>query len=170
MESAKNEKTSQTLTGRVALVTGANTGIGLVTARELAKLGAHVFIACRSADKAQPAVQEIQSATGNQQVEALSLELGDLTSVRRCAQSFLDRGLPLHLLINNAGVAGARGATSSGFELAFGVNHVGHFLLTALLCERIKDSGPARIVTVASEAHYRATASTGKRFVSRPRR
>ena len=65
-----------------------------------------------------------------------------------CAQAFLARGLPLHLLINNAGVAGARGSTRSGFELAFGVNHVGHFLLTQLLLERIKASAPARIVTV----------------------
>jgi NAD(P)-dependent dehydrogenase (short-subunit alcohol dehydrogenase family) len=67
---------------------------------------------------------------------------------------FLDRGLPLHLLINNAGLAGARGLTRSGFELAFGVNHMGHFVLTQLLTERIKSSAPARIVTVASTAHY----------------
>ena len=146
------------LAGRVALVTGANTGIGLVTARELATRGAHVFIACRTAERAQPALEHIRAASGNQQVEALPLELGDLASVRQCAQAFLARGLPLHLLINNAGLAGQRGFTVSGFELAFGVNHVGHFLLTQLLLERISASAPARIVTVASRAHARVAA------------
>ena len=143
------------LSGRVALVTGANTGIGLVTARELAALGAHVFIACRSAQRAQPALDQIRAAVAGAQVEALPLDLGDFDSVRACAQMFLVRGLPLHLLVNNAGLAGARGFTQSGFELAFGVNHMGHFLLTQLLLERIQSSAPARIVTVASRAHYR---------------
>lgn len=145
------------MSGRVALITGANTGIGLVTARELARQGAHLFIACRSAARARPALEQIRAASGSAQVEALDLDLGDLASVRRCAQAFLARGLPLHLLINNAGLAGARGLTASGFELAFGVNHLGHFLLTELLLERIRASAPARIVTVASRAHYRAT-------------
>ncbi len=145
----------QTLSGRVALVTGANTGIGLVTARELARQGAHVFIACRSAERAQPALAQIRAASANPQVEALALDLGDFASVRRCAKTFLARGLPLHLLVNNAGLAGTRGFTASGFELAFGVNHMGHFLLTQLLRERITASAPARIVTVASRAHTR---------------
>jgi retinol dehydrogenase-12 len=143
------------LAGRIALVTGANTGIGLVTARELVQRGARVFIACRSAVRAEPALESIRSATGRT-VEVLPLDLGDLNSVRKCAEQFLSRGLPLHLLINNAGLAGRRGLTQSGFELAFGVNHLGHFLLTQLLLERIQRSAPARIVTVASEAHYRA--------------
>jgi NAD(P)-dependent dehydrogenase (short-subunit alcohol dehydrogenase family) len=147
---------NNTLRGRVALVTGANTGIGLVTARELAAQGAQVFMACRSVERAQAALDTIRSNTGGPKPEALALDLGAFDSVRRCAQSFLARGLPLHLLINNAGLAGARGLTPSGFELAFGVNHMGHFLLTQLLLERIKGSGPARIVTVASKAHYRA--------------
>ena len=143
------------LSGRVALVTGANTGIGLVTARELARRGAHVFIACRSAARAQPALETIRAASGNPQVEALALDLGDLASVRECAATFLARGLPLHLLVNNAGLAGSRGFTASGFELAFGVNHMGHFLLTQLLLERLQACSPARIVTVASRAHTR---------------
>jgi retinol dehydrogenase 12 len=147
---------SQSLADRVALITGANTGIGFVTARELARLGAHVFIACRSAERGKAAVAELRAATGSDEVELLSLDLSDLASVQRCAQAFLARGLPLHLLINNAGLAGARGLTKSGFELAFGTNHVGHFLLTQLLLERIRSSAPARIVTVASKAHYRA--------------
>ena len=143
------------MSGKVALITGANTGIGLVTARELARHGAHVFIACRSAVRAQPALDRIRAASGDSQVEALALDLGDFASVRECASTFLARGLPLHLLVNNAGLAGTRGFTASGFELAFGVNHMGHFLLTQLLLERLRASAPARIVTVASRAHTR---------------
>lgn len=150
-------KTAQTLAGRVALITGANTGIGLVTARELAARGAHVFIACRSIEKGQAAADEIRNATGNAKVEVLALDLGDFASVRHCAKIFLARDLPLHLLINNAGLAGAKGLTKSGFELAFGTNHLGPFLLTQLLLERVKLSAPARIVTVASRAHIRVS-------------
>ena len=156
MLAAMTQTTPNTLAGQVALVTGANTGIGRVTARELARRGAHVFIACRSAQRAQPVVDEIRAATGSVTVELLSLDLGDLASVRACAQAFLARELPLHLLINNAGIAGAKGSSASGFELAFGVNHVGHFLLTQLLLDCLKNSAPARIVTVSSQAHYRA--------------
>jgi NAD(P)-dependent dehydrogenase (short-subunit alcohol dehydrogenase family) len=144
---------SKPLAGRVALVTGANTGIGQVTARELARQGATVFIAGRSLARTQPALDEINRLAGGAKAEWLALDLGDFESVRQCAAVFLARGLPLHLLINNAGFAGARGLTKSGFELAFGVNHLGHFLLTQLLAERIKDSAPARIVTVASRVH-----------------
>jgi retinol dehydrogenase-12 len=140
--------------GRVALITGANTGIGLVTACKLAAQGVRVFIACRSAERAQPALELIRASERNAQVEFLPLDLGNFDSVRQCAQLFLARGLPLHLLVNNAGLAGSRGFTDSGFELAFGVNHMGHFLLTQLLLDRIKASAPARIVTVASKAHY----------------
>ena len=149
--------TTQTLTDRVVLVTGANTGIGLVTARELAARGAHVFIACRSVEKGQAAVDDIRKATGNEKVELLALDLGDFASIRACADQFLSRNLPLHLLINNAGLAGAKGVTKSGFELAFGTNHIGPFLLTQLLLNRIKLSAPARIVTVASRAHTRVS-------------
>ena len=147
----------QSLTGRVALITGANTGIGLVTARELAARGAHVFIACRSVEKGKAGVDEIRKTVGNGQVEVLALDLGDFDSVRQCAKAFLARDLPLHLLINNAGLAGAKGMTKSGFELAFGTNHLGPFLLTELLLDRIRQSAPARIVTVASRAHIRVS-------------
>ncbi len=149
---------ADSLAGRVALVTGANTGIGLVTARELCARGARVFIACRSEASGQAALGTIRQAVAGAQVELLPLDLGDLASVRRCAAAFLANNLPLHLLVNNAGLAGAKGLTASGFELAFGTNHVGHFLLTQLLLERIKASAPARIVTVASRAHYRVPA------------
>ncbi len=147
---------SSPLNERVVLITGGNTGIGLATARELACRGAHVFVACRSAEKARVAVDDIRRSSGNQRIEALELDLANLDSVRRCARELLAREMPLHVLINNAGLAGARGLTASGFELAFGVNHVGHFLLTHLLLDRLKESAPARIVTVASKAHYGA--------------
>jgi len=156
MLAAMTPQNTKPLAGRVALVTGANTGIGRVTARELARQGAHVFIACRSAERAKPVVDEIRAIDGNAKVDVLPLDLGDFDSVRQCAQAFLARNLPLHLLINNAGLAGASGLTKSGFELAFGTNHMGHFLLTQLLMDRLKASAPARIVTVASKAHYRA--------------
>ena len=148
---------AQSLTGRVALITGANTGIGLATARELAARGVHVCIACRSLEKGQAAVDDIRHTTGNEKVEKLALDLGDFASIRACAQAFRARDLPLHLLINNAGLAGAKGITQSGFELAFGTNHLGHFLFTQLLLDRIKSSAPARIVTVSSRAHIRVS-------------
>lgn len=140
--------------GRVALITGANTGIGLVAARELARAGARVFIACRSQAKADEAIAIIARETG-QTVENIPLDLADFASVRQAAAAFLARDLPLHLLINNAGLAGQRGLTRDGFELTFGTNHLGHFLFTGLLWPRLKQSAPARIVTVASRAHAR---------------
>ncbi len=152
---------AQPLHGRVALITGANTGIGLVTARELCRQGAQVFIACRSNPLGQTALQSIRSAVPDAKLDLLPLDLGNLDSVRACAAAFLAHGLPLHLLVNNAGLAGARGLTASGFELAFGTNHIGHFVLTQLLLERIKQSAPARIVTVGSRAHFRAPAHAG---------
>ena len=142
--------------GRTFLVTGATGGIGLVTARELASRGATVYITARSADKGRRTLDELAAATGSDRLHALELELGELDSVRACARAFLATGAPLHGLINNAGLAGGRGMTPSGFELAFGTNHVGAFLLTELLTERLVQSAPARVVNVASEGHYRA--------------
>ncbi len=141
----------------MALITGANTGIGRVTALELARTGTHVFLACRSLQRTQAVLDQIRAAVPGAQVEWLALDLADLDSVRACAAAFLARGLPLQLLINNGGIAGARGLTKQGFELAFGINHMGHFLLTQLLLERIQASKPARIVTVASRAHKRVS-------------
>jgi retinol dehydrogenase-12 len=142
------------LRGKVALVTGANTGIGRVTARELARRGAEVFVACRSAERTEPVLSALRAETGGT-LHFIELELGDLASVRRAAREFLATAKPLHLLINNAGVAGPRGKTASGFELAFGTNHIGPFLFTLLLAPRMVASAPARIVTVASRAHKR---------------
>jgi NAD(P)-dependent dehydrogenase (short-subunit alcohol dehydrogenase family) len=144
------------LDGRTFLVTGANTGIGKEAVRALAARGARVFLACRSESSGRRAIDEIAAQTGNRSLELLSLDLGDLDSVRRCAEAFLTAGEPLHVLINNAGLAGARGMTASGFELAFGTNHVGHFLLTTRLLDALGDGAPRRVVTVASKSHYQA--------------
>ena len=144
------------LSGRTFLITGANTGIGYATATDLADRGGRVYLACRSEQKGQAAVAAIVAATGNEAVTFLPLDLGDLASVRECARQFLARGEPLHVLINNGGVAGARGITADGFELAFGVNHLGHFALTAALLDCLAASAPARVVTVSSDAHCQA--------------
>ena len=144
------------LEGRTFLVTGANSGIGKETARALAGRGARVLLACRSEAAGRRALAEISAQTGNRSLELLALDLGDLASVRRCADMFLATGEPLHVLVNNAGLAGARGMSASGFEIAFGTNHVGPFLLTSLLLDRLRSSAPARIVNVASVAHYSA--------------
>lgn len=143
------------LDGRHILITGANTGIGLATAEALAERGATLYLAGRSAEKTQPVVEALRAA-GAAQVEFLPLDLGDLDSVRACAQAFLDLEVPLHVLIANAGLAGTKGHTKSGFELAFGVNHVGHALFVRLLLDKLKASAPARVVMVASKAHYKA--------------
>ena len=145
------------LDGRTLLVTGANTGIGKEITRALAARGARVLLACRSQEQGRRAVDEITAQTGNHRLELLALDLGDLASVRACAQEVLARDEPLHVLINNAGLAGGHGMTTSGFEVAFGTNHVGPFLLTSLLLERLRASAPARVVNVASAAHYAAT-------------
>ena len=143
------------LEGKTFLVTGANTGIGKETVRGLAAAGARVFMAGRSEEKTRPVIAEIANQTGNDQLQFLPLDLGDLASVRACAEAFLARDQPLHGLINNAGLAGQQGLTQSGFELAFGTNYVGPFLLTNLLLDCLRQSAPARIVNVASEGHYR---------------
>ena len=141
----------------MALVTGANSGIGRVTAIELALRGFHVFLACRDAGKAAEVLREIaQRSASSAKAEFIALDLADLDSVRRCAQAFIARQLPLHLLVNNAGLGGQKGLTASGFELAFGVCHVGHFLLTRLLLDRLKEAAPSRVVVVASRAHRHA--------------
>src|SRR5436305_11666809 len=144
------------LAGRTFLVTGANTGIGRATAEGLARRGGRVYVASRSPEKGAAAVASIRASTGNDAVEYLPLDLADLDSVRACAASFLARDEPLHVLVNNAGVVRTRGLTSQGFELMFGVNHLGHFVLTNALLGCLEASAPARVVTVASDAHYGA--------------
>ena len=141
---------------KTILITGANTGIGEATARALAADGHRLYLACRSEAKTLPVIADITAATGNADVHFLALDLGRFASVRECAAAFLALDVPLDVLINNAGVAGQRGLTEDGFELAFGINHLGHFLLTQLLLGPLKASAPARVVTVSSRSHYDA--------------
>lgn len=146
--------------GKCVLITGANAGIGEVTARELVRAGAEVILACRSLDRGKAAAERMAEATGKSAPEVMHLDLSNLQSVRRCADAFLESGRALHVLINNAGLAGQKGITEDGFELAFGVNHLGHFLFTHLLKNALAraatDDTPARVVNVASRAHKRA--------------
>ncbi len=143
------------LSGRTFLVTGGNTGIGLATATALAGRGGRVHVACRSRQKGEAAVAAIVAAHGRDAARFLPLDLADLASVRASAQEFLSLRESLHVLINNAGVAGQRGLTKDGFELMFGVNHLGHFALTTALLDRLTED-KARIVNVSSDAHYAA--------------
>lgn len=144
------------LDGRTVLITGASTGIGRATAAALAARGATLILAGRSEERTRAAIAQIAAATGSDRLSFVGLDLGDLSSVRACAQTVLAGDRPLHVLINNAGLAGRRGLTADGFELAFGTNHVGPFLLTALLLDRLRAGAPSRIVNVASDAHYGA--------------
>jgi dehydrogenase/reductase SDR family protein 13 len=145
------------LAGRTFLVTGGNAGVGYATAIDLARRGGRVHIAGRSKEKCEAAVASIKAETGSDQVFAVLLDLANLDSVRAGAQAFLGLGEPLHVLINNAGVGGQRGLTSDGFEIHFGVNHLGHFLLTEELLPHIVAGGPgSRIVVVSSDSHYQA--------------
>jgi NAD(P)-dependent dehydrogenase (short-subunit alcohol dehydrogenase family) len=137
---------------RLAIVTGANSGIGLVTARELARAGARVIMACRDIDKGDNAAAAIRADVAGAQVEVRALDLASLDSVRHFADHYSEPRLDL--LINNAGVmAPPKRTTADGFELQFGTNHLGHFALTGLLLSRLLATPAARVVTVSSTAH-----------------
>ncbi|MFF2506922.1 oxidoreductase [Streptomyces sp. NPDC058067] len=139
--------------GRTAVVTGANSGIGYITARELARKGARVVLACRSEARGTAALDQLRSEVPGARAEFGALDLGDLDSVRKFAGTF-SGGERLDLLINNAGVmALPYGRTADGFETQFGVNHLGHFALTGLLLPRILDTPGARVVSVSSGFH-----------------
>jgi len=147
------------LSGGHAIVTGASGGIGLETARVLALRGASVTMACRDLAKGGAARRRVVAESeGRIDPEALRLaylDLASLESVREFARGFLGTDRPIHLLINNAGVMlPDRRETRDGFEAHFGINHLGHFLLTNLLLERIRASAPARIVNVSSDAMH----------------
>ncbi|NXO65881.1 DHR13 reductase, partial [Phainopepla nitens] len=131
---------------------GGSSGIGAATALELARCGARVILATRSARRGEAAASRIRRETGNNEVRFMHLDLASLRSVRAFASAFLRQEPQLHLLINNAGVS-AGGTTEDGFSLPFQVNHLGHFLLTQLLLERLRSCAPSRVVIVASSAH-----------------
>ena len=147
------------LSGKLALVTGATGGLGAETARALASKGARVVITARDLEKAQSVVEAIRSATG-QTVEVEELELDSLASIRAFAERFLARHEALNLLVNNAAVmACPLGHTKDGFELQFGTNHLGHFLMTCLIAPALLRGAPARVVSVSSLGHERSPVS-----------
>ncbi|MCX5396885.1 oxidoreductase [Streptomyces sp. NBC_00102] len=146
--------------GRTAVVTGANSGLGLVTARELARHGARVLLACRDEERGGVAAERIRRAVSGADVAFAPLDLADLASVRKFAASHApDR---IELLVNNAGVmALPYGRTADGFETQFGVNHLGHYALTGLLLPALRAAGKARVVTVSSGLHALADIDMG---------
>ena len=141
-------------TGRTALITGANSGLGRATASALARAGATVLLACRNAERADAARTEILRAHPGAHVETLSLDLADLTSVRRCADEVVRAHHQLDLLVNNAGLmATDLSRTAQGFEMQLGVNHLGHFALTLDLLPLLVATPGSRVVTVSSFSH-----------------
>jgi NAD(P)-dependent dehydrogenase (short-subunit alcohol dehydrogenase family) len=136
------------------LITGANSGIGRETALELARRGATVVMTARDLRKGNEAREDIVSRSGNSSVELMHLDLASLANVREFAAAFLDTHPELHVLVNNAGLTLSRRSTTvDGYETTFAVNHLGHFLLTELLLDRLIASAPSRIVILASGAH-----------------
>lgn len=141
--------------GKTVLITGGNDGIGKQTAIGLAQRGAHVVIACRNMHKAAKAVQAIKTESENEQVEALHLDLASLASVKKGAEAYQAKYDKLDVLINNAGLFTSNlQKTEEGFERQFGVNHLGHFLLTRLLLPQLQASNDPRVLNVSSNGHY----------------
>jgi len=145
------------ITGRTAVITGGNSGIGKATAGALARLGARVVITARDARRGAAAVADVRRESGNDAVECVPLDLASLASVRACASDLLDRLDEIHVLdLNAGGVLAKRTMTEDAMEMQFQANHLGHFLLTQLLLERLRHSAPARIVVVSSWGHTQA--------------
>lgn len=142
------------LKGKTAIVTGANSGLGLVTARELARKGALVVMACRNMTKGEAAAADIREQIPSAELQVRALDLADLDSVENFAKLFLDEHDALHILCNNAGVmALPLCRTAQGFEMQIGTNHLGHFALTGRLMPLLQSTADARIVNTASMAH-----------------
>ena len=140
--------------GRTALITGANSGIGYEAALALVQKGANVVLACRSTTKAEDAAGKIEATNPSGSTEVLKMDLADLDSVGRAAQDFIEAHDRLDMLINNAGLmATPDSRTAQGFEMQFGVNHLGHFALTGHLLDLIRASGRSRVVSVSSQGH-----------------
>lgn len=147
---------ANSMTGKTVIITGANAGIGFETALELARRDAHVILACRDQKRGQEAVDKIKNETKNNNVELELVDLSNLKSIKEFSENILKKLNRLDVLINNAGLLGPakRQLTQDGFEVTFGVNHLGHFYLTNLLLDLIKKSAPSRIINVSSRAHY----------------
>ncbi len=142
------------LTGKIIIVTGANSGIGLEAAKEFARKGAQTILACRSMDKAEAALNEILAEIPNAPAEIMPLDLTSLASVRQFADAFKAKYDQLDILVNNAGIMMVPyGTTEDGFERQLGTNHLGHFALTGLLFDLLTNTQGARVVTVSSTGH-----------------
>uniref|UniRef100_G3T2Y8 NADP-retinol dehydrogenase n=1 Tax=Loxodonta africana TaxID=9785 RepID=G3T2Y8_LOXAF len=143
-----------TILGKTVIVTGANTGIGKQTALELAKRGGNVILACRDMEKCEAAAKDIRGETLNHHVNARYLDLSSLKSVREFARKIIEEEERVDILVNNAAVMRCpHQTTEDGFEMQFGVNYLGHFLLTNLLLDKLKASAPSRIINLSSLAH-----------------
>ena len=154
---------SRSMQGKTIIVTGGNSGIGYETVKQLARQDAEVILACRRLEAGIAAKQKILSEHSDAIVEVMELDLASLRSIRAFASHFLEQHRPLHVLVNNAGIMNTKwGKTEDGFELQFGTNHLGHFLLTELLLPALKDSAPARIINVSSCFHDFANGREGK--------
>lgn len=157
MAKQNGAKADKTMQGKICLVTGATSGIGLVTVRELARQGATVVLVGRDTNKTQTTVEQIKQQTGNSSVEGLVADLSSQQEIRQLADQFKRRYRQLHVLVNNAGaVYDSRRESVDGIELTLALNHLSYFLLTNLLLDTIVASAPARIVNVASDAHRMA--------------
>ncbi len=141
-------------TSKTIAITGANSGIGYVTALECAKKGAHTVLICRNKERGEAARDSIRSASGNDRVDLLVADLSSLVSVRDLAREFASKYERLDVLVNNAGaIFNKRLVNEEGIELTFATNHLGYYRLTLLLLDLVKKSAPSRIVNVSSEAH-----------------
>ena len=137
------------------MVTGANSGIGFVTAKVIARMGSSVVLVSRDAEKGKAALDQVRAETGFQSLQVMNADLASFDSVKRLASDFKETHQRLDVLVNNAGlILGKRIVTSDGLETTFQVNYLSHFLLTNLLLEVLKKSAPSRVVNVTSDAHY----------------
>lgn len=149
-------KSKKSMKNKTVIITGANCGLGKATAIELAKRGARVILACRDREKAQKALIDIRSKSKNGVLKVLELDLSSFESIEKFSEEFLISEERLDVLINNAGIFQCPFLkTKEGFEMQFGVNHLGHFYLTKLLLEKLKQSAPSRIVIVSSALYKR---------------
>jgi NAD(P)-dependent dehydrogenase (short-subunit alcohol dehydrogenase family) len=158
-----NDGAPWTIDGKTVVITGGNSGIGFETAVALATMGARTLITARNAERGERALARIKERSGSDEVELVVFDLASLASVRAGAAEILARCPKLHVLVNNAGlVLSTRQVTVDGYEATFAINHLGPFLLTELLLDRLEESAPSRIVNVSSTAH--AGARRGMRF------
>ena len=154
------------LDGKTVVITGGNSGIGYATALDLARRGARVVLGCRNVERGSQAEAQLRQESGSQLVLFRQLDLADLSSIRHFSEGLLREESRIDILINNAGLLNNKPeVTSDGYELLFGVNHLGHFYLTHLLLDRIKESKPSRIINVSSLAHKLGPISITPKYV-----